>query len=248
MLNNNIELNEIYNEDCLATISRIKSSNTKINLVLTSPPYNMNLRIRNGKYVSRSLNEIQRKYTYFDDNMSIDNYYKFHLEVITSLLQVSDLIFYNISIVTGSKRAWFRIIGELNEYLKDVIVWDKGYGEPARLKNMLNRSFELVLIFDKTNSISRQFSNSNFEHGKLDDIFRIKREKSKTKYNKAVFPKELAKKIIKSFSNENDLVYDPFSGSGTTCIVAKELKRNFIGSEIDHNLVEFSNSMLNEIK
>lgn len=48
-------------------------------------------------------------------------------------------------------------------------------------------------------------------------------------------------KIIKSFSKEGDLIYDPFSGTGTTSIAALKLKRKYIGSEIVsdyHNLSE----------
>ena len=43
-----IELNKIYNEDCLTTLSRMK--NNSVDVVITSPPYNMNLRINKGKY------------------------------------------------------------------------------------------------------------------------------------------------------------------------------------------------------
>ena len=56
-----IEINKIYNEDCLDTLKRIPDNS--IDLVITSPPYNMNLRIRNGKYCSRQIvKEFSTKY------------------------------------------------------------------------------------------------------------------------------------------------------------------------------------------
>ena len=143
-----------------------------VDLVVTSPPYNMNLRIRNGKYCSRQIvKEFSTKYEGFDDNMPLEEYYEFHLGVLRELLRVSGLIFYNIQIVTGSKRAFFRIIGELSDYLKDIVVWDKGYAQPAMADRVLNRRTELILIFDAKNAINRQFKEVNFKHGTLDDIW-----------------------------------------------------------------------------
>lgn len=48
----------------------------------------------------------------------------------------------------------------------------------------------------------------------------------------AIFPEQLAADHIKSWSNEGDLVYDPFAGSGTTLKMAHLLNRNWVGSEI----------------
>ena len=49
----------------------------------------------------------------------------------------------------------------------------------------------------------------------------------------ATFPERLANDHIISWSNKGDVVYDPFLGSGTTAKVAKEMKRKYIGSEIN---------------
>jgi len=159
-----MEVNKIYNEDCLKTLSKIKDKS--IDLVVTSPPYNMNLRIRNGKYCSRQIvKEFSTKYNGFDDNMPIDEFYNLHLKILNELLRTSSIVFYNIQIVTGSKRAFFKIIGELSDYLKDIIVWDKNYAQPAMAQRVLNRRTELILVFDSGNAISRQFKTANFDRG-----------------------------------------------------------------------------------
>jgi site-specific DNA-methyltransferase (adenine-specific) len=53
----------------------------------------------------------------------------------------------------------------------------------------------------------------------------------------AIFPIDLAKDHIISWSNEGDLVYDPFMGSGTTAKAAKILNRNYLGSEINQEYI-----------
>lgn len=112
--NKMIGLNKTYNEPNLETLKRIPDNS--IDLVLTSPPYNMNLRIRNGKYCSRQITkEFSTKYEGFDDNLPIDEFYNLHSSIIRELLRTSSIIFYNIQIVTGSKRAFFKIIGFLKK-------------------------------------------------------------------------------------------------------------------------------------
>ena len=240
-----IEPNNIYQEDCLSTLKRMKDDS--VDLVVTSPPYNMNLRIRNGKYCSRQIvKEISTKYTEFDDNMPIDEYNKLHSEILKELLRVSELVFYNIQIVTGSKRSVFKMIGDFAEHLKDIIIWDKGHAQPSIQQKVLNRRTELILVFDKDYPISRQYrKRATFPRGTLDDIWEIKRERSQGgEDHGAVFPKELVFKILENFSEQNDIVYDPFMGTGTTAVVSKILGRKYLGSEISEKYVEIANNRL----
>ena len=241
--------NVIYEEDCLTTLKKMKDDS--IDLVITSPPYNMNLRIRNGKYCSRQIvKEISTKYTEFSDNLPIDDYYKLHTNVLGELLRVGDLIFYNIQIVTGSKRSIFKMIGEFADNLKDIIVWDKGNGQPAMQKQVLNRRTELILVFEKDYPISRQFRKRGvFTRGTVDDIWLIKRgKKVGGKNHGAVFPEELVSTILQNFSKEGDIVYDPFMGTGTTAVVSKKLKRNYIGSEICGKYVDIANQRIDNME
>lgn len=238
-----MELNIIYNESCLDTMKRIPDDS--IHLVFTSPPYNMNLRIRNGKYCSRQIvKEFSTKYNHFSDNLPIDEFYELHSQIISELLRVSELVFYNISIVTGSKRAFFKIIGTFAEYLKEIIVWDKGFAEPAMHTGVLNRQSELLLVFDREDAISRCFKNATFDRGTLSDIWTIKRERSTLAANKASFPEALAHKVITNFSSVGNLIYDPFMGTGTTAKVALDTSRTFLGSELDRDYWEHANKRI----
>jgi site-specific DNA-methyltransferase (adenine-specific) len=60
----------------------------------------------------------------------------------------------------------------------------------------------------------------------------------------AIFPEKLAQDHVLSWSNEGDLVYDPFMGSGTVALMAELNSRNFIGSEINSNYCEIANRRL----
>jgi len=62
----------------------------------------------------------------------------------------------------------------------------------------------------------------------------------------APFPEQLANDHILSWSNEGDLVYDPFMGSGTTAKMAKINKRNYIGSEISKEYCDIIEKRINE--
>jgi site-specific DNA-methyltransferase (adenine-specific) len=64
----------------------------------------------------------------------------------------------------------------------------------------------------------------------------------------APFPEQLANDHIISWSNEGDLVYDPFSGSGTTAKMAKLNNRNYIGSEISEEYVLLSKQRISKVK
>jgi len=248
----------IYNESCAETLKRM--GDNSVDLVVTSPPYNMNLRIRYkdgvGKYengawgdnTKRFLSnntDISTKYKEFDDYLPLEEYYLFHTKILTELLRVSEIVFYNMAVVTGSKRSLFRMIGDFNEQLKEIIIWDKGHGQPAMGEKVLNRRTELVLVFDRDHAISRQFKNNGrFERGTLDDIWVIQRQISKAQSNTAVFPEELVRTILTNFTGSGDTVYDPFLGTGTTAVVAKQMGRKSIGSEVSESLVKSTQQRL----
>ena len=226
-----MELNKIYNENCLETLSRMPDG--FVDLVVTSPPYNMRTRIRNGKYTTREKSEhFSKKYKFFSDDLPIDEFYQVHKTILEELLRVSKLVCYNFQIVTGSKEAFFKIIGDFNIYIKDIIVWDKGHGQPSMHNQVLNSCYELILILENDKKCGRLIQNAKFERGKMDNILRIGRGKKVHNTHGAVFPEKLAETLIEAFSNPNELVYDPFMGSGTTAIACIKINRNYIGSEI----------------
>ncbi|MGL4950438.1 MAG: DNA-methyltransferase [Mycoplasma sp.] len=240
---------KIIEGNCLEELKKIEDN--FVNCVITSPPYNMNLRINKGRYCSRQIvKEFSTKYDGFDDNLPIEEYFQFHKQVIEELMRISSgNVFYNIQCVTGNKPALFRLLGEFYENVKEVIIWNKINGQPAMQNGVMNSCFEFIFVFnkDKKEAMKRQFDIFNFGRGTLNNIWDIKKKPSKDKNHAATFPLELIDKIILNFTKENDLILDPFSGTATTGESALKNNRRYIGIELLGKYVAFSLKRLKNI-
>jgi len=75
------------------------------------------------------------------------------------------------------------------------------------------------------------------------------REGNKVKLqHPATFPDKLASDFVQCFTQEEDIVFDPFVGSGTTCIQAKLLNRNYVGIDISKEYCDIAESQLKELR
>jgi len=205
-----------------------------VGMVFTSPPYNMRTRIRNGEYTERERSEhFSKKYQHFHDALPIEEYYEFHGAMVREMLRVAPLAFVNIQIVTGSKEAWFRLIGDFNKHIKDVIVWDKGEGQPAMHGDVINRSYELILAMEANTTAGRAFSKKYFERGTMPDVWRFGRGgDGSANGHAATYPVELAAKAMLGWTRADETVLDPFCGTGTTLVAAKRFGRKAVGIEL----------------
>ena len=195
----------------------------------------MRTRVRNGEYTEREKGEhFSKKYSDFHDSMTIGEYHHFHKAVLDRLLELSPIVFINIQIVTGSKEAWFRIIGELARHLKDIIIWDKGEGQPAMHPAVINRATELVLFFESPQTDGRAMAAARFNRGEMEDIWRIPKSDHPSGHG-ATFPVTFAGKAIGGWSSIGNTILDPFAGSGTTGVAAKRLGRKSILIELEES-------------
>ena len=228
-----IEKDKIYNCDCLEGMKHIP--NDAVAMVITSPPYNFNLRIHYGEYGGWCDKDPNKYGGMMNDRLPMDEYFKWQCDCIREMLRISQgLVFYNIQMITGNKVALCKILGEFAEQVKEVIIWDKKTAEPAINEGVLNSQFEYIIVFDKANAIARQFKTFNAARGTVTNVWAIGKNTERNIENHgAMFPVDLPRKIIHLFTNENDTVLDPFMGSGTTAVACIKEKRHFIGFELN---------------
>ena len=114
-------------------------------------------------------------------------------------------------------------------------------------KNKHSGTFQHGTVVQKNGS-KKQVSSHNKrrfnEYGQRHNIWNINPCKQRSIKHPARFPEQLVKDHILSWSNENDLILDPFCGSGTTLKMADSLNRNYIGIDISQEYVDLTNKRL----
>lgn len=129
---------------------------------------------------------------------------------------------------------YLRICRETGFGLHSVLTWKKNNATPSRWY-MKNCEFTLFLRKGKAKTINNVGSKMVHE---FDNIIGNKTHPTEK-------PLDLMKFYVANSSNKGDLVFDPFSGTGSTLIAAKELGRNYIGCEIDKEYYDIAVKRLN---
>jgi modification methylase len=235
-----LELNKIYNEDCLATMQRMEDNS--VDLIITSPPYNKNAyAVGSGSAKSWSaLRGRQIPYDKYNDAMPPEEYEKWQKDVISECLRIlkpHGSLFYNHKdILVGGVIVPPKWVYEFP--IHQQIIWNRGSSlanDPHYFQPITEYIYWIAkspkdVFFDKSKCAFRQSVwNINFEIN--------------TKHP-APFPKKLVGNIILGCSKEGDIIYDPYFGSGTTGLMAAKMKRNWIGSEISENYVQLANKRI----
>lgn len=147
-------INHIFNEDCRDTIKKLPEH--CIDVVLTSPFYNTNMKAKGGRTIfdGKTGNEYAR-YDKFVDVMSNDEYRAFTVNLFNGydkILKENGVVLYNISYGNENSECLFLTIADIltktNFTIADVIIWKKKSALPACLSpNKLTRITEFVFVF-----------------------------------------------------------------------------------------------------
>jgi len=210
---------KLINADCLDYMRTME--NNSVDFTLTSPPYN---RKRNDKY------------DLYDDQ--IKDYYKFNVEVINNLLRITkDYIFYNLQTNFYNKPDVYKLIGNYNNHIKEIIVWEKSNPLPASGKSITNALEFFLVLSDKSLKSSKTYTKN---------IIKSSVNSKMPKFHKAVMKQEIADYIIKTFATNSKVIFDPFTGLGTTGIAAAKHNKEFIGIEIVNEYYCYAKEALND--
>lgn len=249
---NSIELNKIYCCDCIEFMKRLPDE--CVDLIYADPPF----------YMRKFFNEHKSFNEYLEWSKLWLKEVKRIMTTIASIYVHCDPIFsHYLKIIMDEI---FKIDNCINE-----IVWSYKTGGVG--KRWFARKHDTLLFYAKSNkyTFNLQKDKSSVptlpephtpsgkrlgilrdEGGKyryvvardvweIDALFRNKPECVGYPTQK---PEALLERIIKASSNEGDLVFDPFMGSGTTALVCKKLGRNFIGCDINLEAVDLANRRL----
>lgn len=258
-----IELNKIYNIDCQEGLKFIKSNS--VDLTVTSPPYD-NMRTYNGNIAGWN----------FEKFKAIANeLYRVTAEGGVIVWIVSDETVKGSETGTSFKQALY--FKELGFNMHDTMIWDKGgFTATGSLAVRYGSVFEYMFVFSKGkpktfnplkdrknkntsggfNKVIRQRDGTTKatghtkrnEYGQRFNIWRMSGVTPKERTgHPAQFPVAIANDHILSWSNEGDVVLDPFMGSGTTGVACVNTGRKFIGMELDASYFNIAKSRIKEI-
>lgn len=244
-----MEINKIYNENCLETMAKMPDN--LIDLTVTSPPYD---NLRDYKGYSFPFEEIAKEL------------FRITKQGGVVVWVVGDATINGSESGTSFKQALY--FKEIGFNLHDTMIYKKANAMPNANSKRYRQCFEYMFVFSKSepktfNPITVEVKRFDIgkQRQKNGSIANYERKYSENKERKidnifeygvgglniehpAIFPEKLANDHIISWSNENDLIYDCFMGSGTTAKMAILNNRKYIGSEISEDYCEIAEQRL----
>ena len=239
----------IYNMDCEEGLTLLKGK-IEIGATITSPPYNIGKEYENILPLNHFVDWLTRICNQIYDVTKNDG---------SLILNVGYLS------VEGKGKAVpipYLIWDKMSFYLNQEIVWNYGAGVSSRnylsprnekvlwyVKNHENYTFNLDAIRDPDVKYPNQKKNGKLRCNTLgknpSDVWQIakvtsgeNRSSNERMPHPAQFPEDLISRMVLGFTNEGDLILDPFMGSGTTAKVAMMNQRKSIGFEIKSEYCE----------
>ena len=178
----------------------------KASITFTSPPYNQ------GQQGFKTQDAYAGA---IDDDLTPEAYLALLSDFFAVARSVSAFQFVNLQLVAGNKITLVEWLHKNREYLADIAIWNKGFGQPAMEPNIMNSAFEFVFIFADTELPNRHLPGAEFR-GTISNVFTAggNTENQHADSHNAAQPTDFAAHFIKHHAAES--VFEPFCGTGTT--------------------------------
>jgi modification methylase len=236
-------INKIICGDSLTIMKQMP--NECIDLVVTSPPYNLKNSTGNGMKANTKTgkwagNALQNGYSHYNDNIPNDEYADWQHNCLKEMLRLvkdDGAIFYN-----HKWRVQDGLIQDRKDIIRDlpvrqIIIWRRKGGINFNPGYFLP-TYEVIYLITKPNFKLKSKANA------FGDVWEFTQEMNND--HPAPFPVALIDRIIASTNAQ--IILDPFSGSGTTAIVALGLKREYIGIELSPDYCKLSEKRIEKNK
>jgi site-specific DNA-methyltransferase (adenine-specific) len=241
----NDEFGQLILGDSIEKLKNIKTES--IDLIIADPPYflsNGGFSNSGGKAVLVDKGEWDKK-----DFNEIDDFYQNFLDEVTRILKSNGTFW-----VFGSMHNIYKLgylIQKMDLKILNNIVWQKSNPAPNLSRRMFTHSTETILWVKKKDG--KQIFNYDLmreQNGdkQMKDVWITSNTSSKEKsFGKHPTQKPISifNRIIESSSNAGDIILDPFTGSGTAVVAAKNLNRKYIGIDITPEYLEIAQKRLN---
>ena len=214
---------KIYQGDCLEVMDKLIKEGIKVDMVLTDPPYGINLTPQrvSGKFKGTKVIN--------DDTLewlpkAVDKIYELtkNVAVVFCSWQFIDV---------------FKIAFEKKFIVKNILVWNKDW---FGMGNNYRPNYELILLLCKTNVKTKSKNKSN--------ILTYRRISPQKMLHSCEKPVPLLTDLILELTDENNIILDCFMGSGSTGIACLNTNRKFIGIELDEKYFNIAKDRLENIK
>lgn len=219
---------ELHNADAYQKINELIDSGIKVDHIITDPPYN--------------ISQDNNFHTMKNPRRGVDfgNWDRGAFDLYSWIPQYSKLLNANGSMVIFCSYRFISHIIEVlesdmtNMAVKDVLVWQKTNPMPRNINRRYVQDMEFAIWSVKKNSkwVFNKPDNQPYLRACFKYPLVSGKEKTKHPTQKSL---KLMEEIISIHTNENDVVLDPFMGSGSTGVACKNTNRNFIGIELDKN-------------
>ena len=247
--------NKIINGDCLVELKKIPDRT--FDLVFADPPYNLQLKNKLTRPDSSEVNAVNDKWDQFESFKKYDEFTISWLKECKRILKKNGALW-----VIGSYHNIFRLgttIQNLGFWILNDVIWNKNNPMPNFRGTRFTNAHETLIWSSKDEKSKYTFNYQSLKclnddlQMRSDWTFPICSGKERLKKNgKKVHstqkPEALLHRIILSTTNKDDVILDPFLGTGTTAVVAKKLGIKYFGIEKNQKYFKAANERINKAK